>query len=65
MNLANTFIDWERHAVARDCWVEDDVWHGKFPVHAVKGFDELQNKRQYYGILKTFWRSTDMIMPGP
>ena len=45
LNVTDTFVDGELHAVPRNSGIEDDVRVGELLVHAVQGFDELIRSR--------------------
>lgn len=68
LEIANAFIDWERHTVPRNGGIEHHVWTGEFFVHAVKRFDELGYRRESRNtwISRTeIWRTWHFHARGP
>lgn len=43
LNFATAFVNWKRHAVFADSWIEHDVWVGELLVHPVEGLHELKS----------------------
>lgn len=41
LNVTDSLVDWERHIVPGDSRIENYIWIGKLPVHAVERFDKL------------------------
>jgi hypothetical protein len=45
LNVANALVNGERHSIARNGRVVNDVWVGEFLVHHVQGVDDLYRKK--------------------